>query len=174
MFKITESFFLSNQLNQFIVGKTVKELKGRDFEHQFYNLDEYNKLLQNKDLQNALCYGSYIDLNFEDITLSLNNSIKIRYYDKYRPDLDGFIILFNDNSCLVLSNIMENGLRLHGGFWDNSHYIKSKEIISPLDERFNKNFFLSLFNHLKEKVSLLEFFLQKEKDLGLSEGAVKK
>lgn len=169
MIKIPESFYLSNQLNQFLVGKKVKMLKGRGLEYQFFSLDEYNNLLRNKNLQNVLNYGSYIDLNFENVTLSVKEQIQIRYYDRYKDDIEALFIIFNDNSCLALSNILENSLHIHCGLGDNPKYINNQKAVLPLDERFDKTFFLSLFQDVNGERSLLEFFLQKERMFGLSE-----
>lgn len=169
MFNISESFYLSNQLNQFLVGKKVKELQERNIKYHFFNLDNYNKLLKNKNLQNALSYGSYIDLNFQDVTLSLDYQTKIRYYNKVPNGIDALVIIFYDNSCLTISNLSKEGFHLHCGIWDNPEYIKSQQTIFPLDERFNKDFFLHLLQDSNQKMTIMEFFIENKRMFGLNE-----
>jgi formamidopyrimidine-DNA glycosylase len=180
MIELPEAITLAKQINDNIVGKTIDKVIPKQTEHKFTwyfgNPDLYQQQLENKSIDNAIGFGSFVELTAGNMKILYNEGANIRSIDdsKNLPKKHQLLIEFRDNSYLCASIQMYGGV---GCFLenelDNEYYQLAKMKPSPLSQEFNKQYFNQLIsNDDVQKLSVKAFLATEQRIPGLGNGVL--
>lgn len=180
MIELPEAITLANQLNDNVVGKTISHVIAKHSEHKFtwyYGKPEnYQEQLVNKKIENAIGFGSYVELSVGKMRILYNEGVNLRLIDNKQklPKKHQLLIEFTDNTFLCASVQMYAGL---GCFieneLDNKYYNISKAKPSPLSRKFDKQYFNNLIsNEDVQKLSVKAFLATEQRIPGLGNGVL--
>jgi formamidopyrimidine-DNA glycosylase len=117
----------------------------------------------------------FVDILFDNDTfLSISDGTNMRYYSagEKHPDKYQLLIVFDDESFIVLTVAMYGGIWAYKGTLDNSYHQGSLNSISPLDERFDEAFFRNIFKKTTRDLSLKAFLATEQRIPGLGNGVL--
>jgi formamidopyrimidine-DNA glycosylase len=178
MIELPEAHVLAQQINTTLVGKQIRTALANQTPHGFawYTGDPagYNQLLSGKTIQQALAYGSCVEIHVDDLYLLISTPIKYHSADEKRPKKHQLLIEFEDDSAISCSVQMWGGMFCFpadelGGFVD---YQMAKVKPSPLTEAFDWDHFNSLIDEDTPKLSAKEFLATKQRIPGLGNGVL--
>lgn len=178
MIELPESKTLERQAKSILLDKCVKRVYSPTSPHKFcwFNgvPENYDSLLRGVTITNALGHGMFLDLNFSNLTLSINDGTNIRYVENPfdRPQKYQLLIEFDDASALVFTVAMYGGIYLHENDFDNTYYQGSLKSISPLTDDFNEEYFISLIKNCKKDLSMKAFLATEQRIVGLGNGSL--
>lgn len=178
MIEIAETLVLAEQINKYLVGKTVKQIKCPSYLHKFTffvpEVKQFEALLTNKKITAGLAFGIFVEIQFGDTYLAFNDGINITLLDKETgiPEKHQLLIIFDDNTKLVFNTVMYGGVVCHHGDYDQFYYKKSKESISPLDSRFDHKYFAEFCNMMKPTVNMKALLATEQRIPGIGNGTV--
>lgn len=179
MIEIPESFTISKQASEALKGKTIAHIIEPNSPHRFtfYNGDpaEYSGILVGRTIQIAYGYGCFVDILMdEDTHLLIGDGTNMRYYTSAEkaPKKYQLMIVFDDNSFLAFTVSMYGTIYAFKGEFDNPYYQGSIHKLCPLDERFDKAYFLSLIRNLKKDLSAKALLATEQRIPGLGNGVV--
>lgn len=180
MLEIPEAVVVAEQINATIKGKRINEVVAAASPHKFAwyygEPAEYNALLRGRTLGCAYAYGGRIEIEAGDAALHFGDGAILHYYDKDEnlPAKHQLLISFDDGSALVGTVAMYGGLWAFpvGAMDDNIYYIAAKEAVPPLSERFDFDYFLSLFDEKSVKMSAKAFLATQQRIPGLGNGVL--
>ena len=180
MLEIPEAIVISRQLNRTVKGKRIREVSAAASPHKFAwyygEPSEYDAFLRGRTLETAFAYGGRIEIEAGDAVLHFGDGAVLRYYQagEELPLKHQLLIAFDDGSSLV------GTVAMYGGFWafpaggmdDDFYYKSAKEATSPLSEKFDYDYFLSLFNEKSLKLSAKAFLATQQRIPGLGNGVL--
>lgn len=179
MIEIPESFTISKQASEALKGKTIAHIIEPNSPHRFtfYNGDpaEYSGMLVGRTIQTAYGYGCFVNILMdEDTHLLIGDGTNMRYYTSAEkaPKKYQLMIVFDDNSFLAFTVSMYGTIYAFKGEFDNPYYQGSIHKLCPLDERFDKAYFLSLIRNLKKDLSAKALLATEQRIPGLGNGVV--
>lgn len=178
MIEIPESKALAEQVKKALIGKRVKKIYTPTSTHKFCFFnglpESYNGILKGASITSAHGHGTFLDLNFEDVTLTINDGTNMRYVKNplEMPKKYQLLIEFDDASALVFNVAMYGGILLFKGSFDNVYYQGSLNSISPLCERFDDKYFDNLINGCKKNLSAKAFLATEQRIPGLGNGSL--
>lgn len=178
MLELPESFSISKQLNETIIGKVVDKVHTNSSPHRFaWYFDDHNKyqsLLENKQITSVRAVAGQVEISAENMKILFSDGINIRYIkqDDPRPKKHQLLIEFKDGSAL------SGSVQMYGGLWvflegtnNNPYYLIALEKPSPLTNEFTEYYFKSLLK--KEnlpKMSAKAFLTTNQRIPGLGNG----
>lgn len=180
MIELPEAITLANQLNNNIVGKTISNVIAKHSEHKFtwyYGKPEkYQEQLVNKKIENAIGFGSFVELSAGKMRILYNEGVNLLLIDNKQklPNKHQLLIEFTDKTFLCASIQMYGGV---GCFFenelDNEYYKLAKTKPSPLSKEFD----IEYFNHLVsnndvQKLSIKAFLATEQRIPGLGNGVL--
>lgn len=180
MLEIPEAVVLAEQINNKLIGKTIRYAIANFSPHKFTwffgDPDSYVSLLSGKTVNKAVNYGGMIEVSFGDIKMVLGDGVALRYYipDKPLPKKHQLMVEFDDASFMIAT------VQMYGGIWcfkegqfDNEYYLIAKEKPSPLSEEFNSAYFERLFSDENvQKKSAKAFLATEQRIPGLGNGVL--
>ena len=179
MIEIPESYTLAEQAQEALSGKTITQVINPGSPHKFtwYYGDPstYGGLLVGKQIQGASGHGMYLDLHLDgDLRISIGDGTNLRYHRPQdpRPDKHQLLIVFHDNSFLVFTVGMYGAIAAYKGPLDNKYHSGSLNSISPLDDRFDKAFFDSIFRSVGKDLSMKALLATEQRIPGLGNGVL--
>lgn len=179
MIELPEAITLSRQLKEAIAGKTVEKVYPPSSPHKFCwfngDVDKYGGFLEGRRAQTAEAFGIFAELVFEDgWRLAVNDGVNARFLapGEARPAKYQLLLAFTDGSAIVFTVAMYGGIVCHDGSYDNEYYIKSRQGLSPLAEKFDQEYFQELLASVKPGMSLKAFLATEQRIPGLGNGVL--
>lgn len=179
MMELPEVITISRQANKELAGKVISQVFMPTNPHRFaffYGEPEsYKPLLTGKRI--LLVEGSemFVDIKMdEDTTLSIGDGVRITYGDSQTqiPEKYQLLLAFADNTFLALTITMYGVIFAFKGEIDNIYHQQSFQKVSPLSDAFDENYFLSLFETEKKKLSAKALLASEQRIPGLGNGVL--
>lgn len=178
MIELPEARNLARQISQHLSGKTVLSVTANHSPHKFAWFHEdpwgYNDLLTGKTIAGAISWGGLVEIQAEEIRLVFGDGIGLSLVEPHgkRPLKHQLLVEFNDGTALAAS------VRMYGGLWcfregsfDNIYYNIAREKISPLEDKFDLQYFSNLAQGA-DKLSLKAFLATEQRIPGLGNGVL--
>ena len=179
MIELPEAAVLAAQINETVVGKTIKNVIAVQTPHKlawyFGDPQEYRGLLSGKVIDKATSYGGQVEITAGRAKLLFSDGVNLRYYNQggKLPDKHQLLLEFDDGSSLVGWVQMYGGLSAFlEGENDNKYYRAAKEKPSALSGDFSEEYFNSLFDGGTAKLSLKAFLATEQRIPGLGNGVL--
>lgn len=179
MIELPESTTISKQISDVLKGKTIVSVKAGATPHgfTFYNGDVagYPELLENLSFKGCDAFGGIIDLRFDDVHLTINDGVNIRYTKDVNgvPERHQLLMKFDDSSFIFCTVQMYGGIMaFRENEYDNLYYSVAKEKPSPLSDKFDKEYFSELFTSSDKKLSAKAFLATEQRIPGLGNGVL--
>ena len=179
MIELPEALTYKKDLEQYVVGRTIARVYPPSSPHKFcwFNgePERYHERLAGKRVAGADAFGIYGELELEDdMSLAFNDGVNVRLVEPgdKRPPKYQLMAEFLDGSALVFSVAMYGGIICHGKDYDNEYYVRSREGISPMDIRFNLEYFGNMMRSVKPSVSAKAFLATEQRIPGLGNGGL--
>ena len=180
MLEIPEAIVISQQLDQTVKGKRIKEVVTAASPHKFAwyfgEPSEYDALLRGHTIEGACSYGGRIELPAEDVFLQFGDGVNLRYYeaDEMRPAKHQLLVVFDDDSALTATVAMYGMLFAYPphAMDDEFYYKAAKEAVPPLSAEFDYPYFQSLFDEKGRKMSAKAFLATEQRIPGLGNGVL--
>ena len=180
MIEIPEAIVLTNQINKTLKGKKINHVIANSSPHGFAffhgNPDEYNDLLSGKIISEAKAYAGWIKIEIDEMLLVLSEGLNLRFLnsDKTLPKKHQLLIIFDDDSCFVVTVSMYAAIMCctPKELNNNKYYNLAVNSISPLSDEFDYEYFLSLFNEKTLKLSAKAFLATDQRIPGLGNGVL--
>lgn len=176
--ELPESKTLARQINDTLIGKTIIDVIANSSPHKFawFSGDpkDYHALLLNRKVIGGEAHGSTSEIYLDGVRLIFNDGANVTYYvnEKDLPKKHQLFLKFDDNTYLVCTIQMYGGLlALKDGQTDKFNEIaRSKP--DPLSDKFDFEYFKSLYSENDEKKSAKEFLATKQRIPGLGNGVL--
>lgn len=179
MIELPETYVLSEQINQTLVGKTIKNATANHHPHGFawYTGDptEYNGKLAGKKITGSAAYGGRPEIWAENMRISFCDGVRTRYLDagEKHPDKHQLLLDFDDGSAIVCSVQMYGGIfAFENGSKDDYYYNVAKEKPSPYTDAFDEKYFVSLRQGVKQTLSVKAFLATEQRIPGFGNGVL--
>ena len=186
MIEIPEAIVISRQMNETLTGKRIKSVVAAASPHKFAwffgEPSEYDPLLRGRTLGSAAPYGGRVEISAESAdgkspaVLHFGDGVILRYYDagEKLPEKHQLMVTFDDGTALV------GTIAMYGGMWAfpagsmdaDFYYMMAKDAFPPLSERFDFDYFLTLFDEKSEKMSAKAFLATEQRIPGLGNGVL--
>ena len=174
MIEIPESATIGKQASETLKGKRIAHVIESNSPHRFtfYNGDpaEYSNRLVGRTVLGAQGYGAFVDILMDaDTHLLIGDGTNMRYYTSAEkaPKKYQLMIVFEDDSFLAFTVSMYGSIYAFKGEFDNPYYQGSIHKLCPLDERFDKAYFISLIRNLKKDISAKALLATEQRIPGL-------
>ncbi len=158
MIELPEALVLAGQINEELKGKRIKSVYTNRSPHKFAwfhgEPEDYPGLLADKVIEGAVQYGGMVEILAGEARLLFGDGVNLRYFSagETLPAKHQLQLEFDDFSSLIGS------VQMYGGLWafppgqfDNPYYDEAREKPSPLTDRFDYDYFLSLLPGEKQK-----------------------
>jgi formamidopyrimidine-DNA glycosylase len=179
MIELPEAAVLAEQISEAATGKKIKSVIAAHTPHKlawyFGDPQEYGSLLSGKVISGATSYGGQVEITAGKAKLLFSDGVNLRYYNKGAklPDKHQLLLQFDDGSSLVGWVQMYGGLlAFQEGQSDNKYYLIARQKPSPLSGDFDENYFESLFDEGRAKLSLKAFLATGQRIPGLGNGVL--
>lgn len=175
MLELPEVLTLAKQLNENVVGKTVKHVKPPAKPHKFCWFNgsptDYDEKINGRRVISATAFGIYAEIAFENnFHLCVNDGVKVALVSKRKyPSNYQLVIEFMDSTALVFTVSMYGGIILHDGNYQNEYYQKSLNYVSPFSSDFKDNYY-KILAQTKPSLSLKAFLATKQRFPGICNG----
>lgn len=178
MIERPEGLVLAEQAAALLKGKTVEKVEPPTNEHKFawFNADNaaVNATLCGKTFSGAESYGNYFDCTFGDAHLAVHDGVVPRYHSagSEAPQKYQMLVRFTDGSFMTHSVAMYGGMYCFIGEFDSEYYNLNRFRVSPLSDKFTREYFTGLFGEVKPGASAKEFLATKQRIPGLGNGVL--
>jgi formamidopyrimidine-DNA glycosylase len=180
MIEIPEAAILSIQLNETIAGKRIKNVVVLQSPHKFAwfyrDPQDYKRILLEKVVTKAKAVAGYVEITVEDGVLLFGDGVNLRFHgnEEKRPQKHQLLIEFDDSTAISASVQMYGGLWcFENGEFDNSYYSRAKESISPISEKFDREYFNAILSVTgAEKLSAKALLATEQRIPGLGNGTL--
>jgi len=180
MLELPEAIVISQQLDQTVKGKRIKEVVTEASPHKFaWYFDDpsaYDALLRGRRIEGAVSYGGRIEMPAEDAFLQFGDGVNLRYYetDEKRPAKHQLLVVFDDDSALTATVAMYGMLFAYPphAMDDEFYYKAAKEAVPPLSDGFDYPYFQTLFDEKSLKMSAKAFLATEQRIPGLGNGVL--
>lgn len=179
MLEIPDSITIARQMNETIMGKTIRLVEANKSPHKFAwfsgDPEEYNNLLAGKQIGLCQTKGGMIEIEAEDYRILLGDGATPRFYENLSkaPVKHQLYVEFTDASALVVT------VQMYGGIWafregqnDNPFYLIACEKPSPASEEFTFEYFCSLLTDSLANKSVKAFLATEQRIPGLGNGVL--
>ena len=176
MIEIPEATVIARELDNVIVGKTIKRFVYGFSEHKFtfFNeeMEKNSQEIIGKQVSKIVPRCFYIEILIEDYTLLFRDGTNIRYHkdDSTLPKKHQLLIEFDDSSFITVSVSMYGCIDLCKGKSENKYYNLELKGVSPLVGEFSEEYFLSLINDDVRKNSAKAFIATGQRIPGIGNG----
>ncbi|MDF2949688.1 MAG: glycosylase/AP lyase, DNA-binding, partial [Sedimentibacter sp.] len=178
MIEIPEAAILSIQLNETIAGKRIKNVEVLQSPHKFAwfykDPQDYKSKLLEKVVTKAEAVAGYVEITVEDGVLLFVDGVNLRFHgnEEKRPQKHQLLIELYDSIAISASVQMYGGLWcFENGEFDNSYYLRAKESISPIFEKFDRGYFNAILSVTgAERLSAKALLATEQRIPGLGNG----
>ena len=179
MIELPEALVLSQEINDALSGKTIRNVIAGKSPHKFAWFHEdpkaYNDRLAGKTIRSAKHQGGMVEVSIDDIFLVFSEGIRLKYFHpgEITPDKHQLFVEFSDESSLVATVQMYGGLvAFKEGEMTNKYYLGAREKPSPFSDRFDSAYFDQLFSSSPDNISLKAFLATEQRIPGLGNGVL--
>ena len=179
MIELPEAFVLSQEINDALSSKTIKNVIAGKSPHKFawFHGDPktYGDRLNGKIINSASHRGGMVEVVIDDMFLVFSEGIKLKYFHpgEIPPEKHQLLIEFTDDSSLIATVQMYGGLvAFKKGELKNKYYDVAREKPSPYSNQFNVQYFENLLNNTPDNVSLKAFLATEQRIPGLGNGVL--
>jgi formamidopyrimidine-DNA glycosylase len=179
MIEIPESTVLSHQMTETLSGKRISDVMNATSLHRFtwFNGDpkRYPEILIGRTVKEVKGSGSFVDILFdENVHLVVHDGVNLRYNSETEkcPSKFQLLIVFDDGSYLVFSVAMYGGIYAFIHDFENSYYLGSFQKLSPLDDRFDLEYFHGLMKATGKNLSVKALLATEQRIPGLGNGVL--
>ena len=178
MLELPEAVVIAQQINRTLSGKRIARAAANSSPHKFawYTGDpaRYNERLAGKTIGAASPLAGQVEIKVEDMTLALSTLMRYHAQGDEMPVKHQLLLEFDDGSAFSCSVQMWGSLFCfredeRPGLFD---YRAAKERPSPLDDRFDRAYFDTLFNDQTPKLSAKAFLATEQRIPGLGNGVL--
>lgn len=181
MIELPESYVLVKQINQVLIGKVIKNAEANHSPHAFAwytgNPEGYKDKLLGKTITSADIYGSIVRIIADDVIMIISTPIRFHKQGEKLPQKHQLYIEFNDSTSITCTIQMWGCMFC---FTENdpegiphNYVIKNSNIPSPLDDKFNEDYFkLLLENEKLSSLSAKAFLATEQRIPGIGNGVV--
>jgi formamidopyrimidine-DNA glycosylase len=178
MIELPEANVLANQISRYVQGKRIGKAAANSSPHKFAwysgDPDGYNALLAGKIIGPAKAYGGEVEIEVEDMLLSISSCIRFHTVGEKLPPKHQLLLTFDDSTHLSVTIQMWGGIfcfpkGANGGMSDSRI---AREKPSPLSDAFSQTYFASLFDENTDKLSTKAFLATEQRIPGLGNGAL--
>ena len=179
MIELPETYVLSEQINKTLVDKTIKSATANAHPHGFawYTGDPalYQQKLAGRKITGSAAYGGRPEIWAEDMRISFCDGVRTRYLEsgEKRPDKHQLLLEFDDGSAITCSVQMYGGIFVfEEGSKDDFYYNVAKEKPSPYTDAFDEKYFVSLWQGVKQALSVKAFLATEQRIPGFGNGVL--
>lgn len=179
MIEIPESNTISRQAETILAGKRIARVVQATSPHKFtwYNGDPllYPDLLAGREIEAVRGHGAYLDiLCDEDVKISIGDGTNLKYYPSIEshPVKHQLLIEFDDKSFMAFTVSMYGAIYAYKGEMDNFYHRNSLNSISPLADKFDRQYFDSIFSSVKKDMSVKALLATEQRIPGLGNGVL--
>lgn len=180
MIEIPEAIVISDQLNKTVRGKKIKKTVTASSPHKFAwffgDPSDYHTLLLGRTIEKTVPYSGRVEIEAQGMVLHLADGVNLRYYEcgEKLPAKHQLLVMFEDDSALVATVAMYGGIWCFksGEFDDNLYCKAAKEAVPVLSDRFDYDYFLTLFDEKSLKMSAKAFLATEQRVPGLGNGVL--
>ena len=179
MIELPETYVLSEQINQTLIGKTIVSATANAHPHGFawYTGDPilYNPKLAGKKITGSAAYGGRPEIWAEEMRISFCDGVRTRYLcaGEKRPDKHQLLLEFDDESAMVCSVQMYGGIfAFENGTEDDYYYSIAQEKPSPYTDAFDEAYFDALRKEVKQNLSVKAFLATQQRIPGFGNGVL--
>jgi formamidopyrimidine-DNA glycosylase len=179
MIELPEAYTYAKHFCETLAGKNIVNTVADSHHHGFawYTGDPklYGLLLNGKAITGSAAYGGRPEIWAEDMRISFNDGVRIRYLNtgEKRPDKHQLLLDFDDGTALVCTVQMYGGMEaFKDGDNNSSYYLVGKEKPSPYDDAFNENYFDGLRQGVKASLSVKAFLATEQRIPGFGNGVL--
>lgn len=178
MMELPESYLLSEQINQYLIGKVISEIKILQTPHKFAffkgNIEDYPELLEGQTIKGAKYVGGMLEIDTEDCMIVFSDGVTPRYYEGKRnfPGKHQLAFYFDDETALICT------IRMYGfinvcpiGTCEEEYYISSSTKPNPMTDGFTYEYFRALYPE-DRKISAKAFLATEQRIPGLGNGVL--
>jgi len=182
MVEIPEAYVLSGQIQETLVGKTIKTAIANTHPHSFAwyssDPDTYGAMLNSKKITGAnpgtgYTCGGNTEILCEDMLLVVNTPIKYHEPDGKLPKSHQLLLKFNDDSHMSCT------VQMWGSIFcaplsdkQSLKHFPSTNLPDPLTDDFDKAYFDSLWSSVKPSFSAKAFLATEQRIPGLGNGVL--
>ncbi|MCL2576469.1 MAG: endonuclease VIII [Defluviitaleaceae bacterium] len=182
MIEIPETYVLAEQIEETLVGKTIKSAVANAHPHSFawYSGDPatYGAMLEGQRITSAnpgtgYTCGGNTEIMCSDFLMVISTPIKYHAPSAKLPKSHQLLIEFDDGSHMSCTVQMWGSMFCapateikNMGHFSNSH------LPDPLTDEFNENYFDSLWNGAKPQLSAKAFLATEQRIPGLGNGVL--
>lgn len=180
MIELPEARTIAKDLKKEIVGKKIVDVGGNFTDHKFtfYYKDpnKYRDLLVGKTVTSIVDRNFYVEIEAEDIKITMRDGSNIRIYDNRQdfPEKSKLLIEFNDGSFINVTTSMYTAIFVFNKDEDieNKYYDLEVNGIGATDKDFTLGYFKSLITAETKKLSIKAFLATEQRILGIGNGVV--
>jgi len=179
MLEIPETNVIGKQAESILIGKTIAKVITATSPHKFtwYNGDpaNYSEFLVDRQIESSGGHGMFVDLYCDgNVFITIGDGTNMKYYPAFEqhPKKHQLLIVFDDDSFLTFTVSMYGAIYAGKGTLDNKYYLGSLNSISPLDERFNSEYFDSIFKSVSKDISIKALLATEQRIPGLGNGVL--
>lgn len=178
MMELPESYTLSRQINQNLVGKCISEVKVLQSPHRFAffkgDVDAYADMLEGQSIEGAKFVGGMLEIDTEDYMIVFADGLTPRYYEEKKnfPTKHQLAFYFDDETALICT------IRMYGivhvfpkGEDEDGYYLSSAGKPNPLTDEFTYAYFRGLYPEGR-KLSAKAFLATEQRIPGLGNGVL--
>lgn len=178
MMELPESYTLARQVNAFLRGKCISQVKVLQSPHKFAffkgGAKAYPDMLEGQAIEGARHVGGMLEIDTEEYMIVFADGLTPRYYEDYRkaPKKHQLAFFFDDESALICT------IRMYGivhvcpkGLDDDGYYLSSASKPDPLTPEFTYEYFRKLYPAGK-KLSAKAFLATEQRIPGLGNGVL--
>jgi len=182
MIEIPETYVLSKQIEETLVGKTIKTVTANAHPHSFawYSGDpaEYHAKLKGKEITSSnpgtgYTCGGNTEIICEDMLLVISTPIKYNEPGKKLPKSHQLLLEFEDESHMSCT-VQMWGAMLCASLSDKEvmgHFANS-HLPDPLTDAFDKAYFDEIWSNTKQTLSAKAFLATEQRIPGLGNGVL--
>ena len=177
MLEFPEVLNISRQLQETVVGKTVRSVLPPTKRHKFcwFNGDpaDYEAKIAGSKIASATGFGMFVEIQFENgLKLCIDDGVNARFMtENETPGNFQLLIEFTDNTFLVFTVAMYGGIVLHDDLYKNDYYQKSQAAVSPLSPGFER-YFSDILAASKPNLSIKAFIATEQRFPGIGNGVL--
>jgi Formamidopyrimidine-DNA glycosylase len=180
MIELPEAYVLASQIEQTLVGKTIRSAAANTHPHGFatYTGDptSYNAMLAGKkitkagaDLGTSAIWDSNVEIICGNMLLSISTPIKYHAPGEKLPAKHQLLLEFEDGSHMSCT-VQMWGSMFCVPYFENAE--RRKQGPSPLADAFDKEYFASLWDGVKPTMSAKAFLATEKRIPGLGNGVL--
>lgn len=181
MIELPEALTLAEQINNYLVGKTVHSTEAGHSPHKFawYHGDpaEYPTRLNGNRVLSARGVGMFVEITLSESMLLFNDGVNLRYHPQAGPTpaKHQLLLTFEDETSLSASVAMYGGVVCweKSSNYDNTYYETALRKPFPLSDAFTEAYFQELLTpEAVRKLPLKAALATEQRIPGLGNGCV--